>query len=356
MNNLDLLQNQTLIPQERAQYIRQQFAEFEGVADSWKAKAESLVVTSEEQVGEMQMARAGRLAIGKVRIAIDKTRKKLKENSLQEGRLIDGIANALTNMVRPIEDHLKAQEEFAERAQAKRIAEMVERRSLALTAEEVDPSFYKLDEMTEEQFREILSGAKLAKAERVEKAKKEAEEAAAKAKAEAEERERQRVEMERLRAENLAKEKALAEERAKAEAERKAAEERERAQREEQEKRLAEERAKAAEEARKAKEIADKKAAEERAAREKVEAELREKKAKEEAEAKAKEEEARRLAEGPEVERVMAFAVTLREVAKSAPSLESDRLKTAVNNAVGDINYYAEKLESICNALTAGTN
>lgn len=351
MNDLDTLQNQALIPQERAQYIRQQFAEFEGVADNWRAKAESLVVTSEEQVGEMQMARAGRLAIGKVRIAVEKTRKKLNENVLEEKRLIDGIAKRLTNLISPIEEHLKAQETFAERLKAKRMEELIAKRKGLLEAEGMGVNGLAFELMTEEEFGQMLDMAKAAKIAREEKERKEAEEAAAKAKAEAEERERQRLEMERLRKENAERERQLAEERAKAEAERKAAEARERAQREEQEKRLSEERAKAAEEARKAKEIADKKAAEERAAREKVEAELRAKKAKEEADAKAKAEEERKLLEGPEIDRIKAWLIEMNECLDSAPKLdESSRFFKSVWEAEIEIEKALNKLEALCDA------
>lgn len=349
MNDLDLLQNQTLIPQERAQYIRQQFAEFEGVADNWKAKAESLVVTSEEQVGEMQMARAGRLAISKVRIAIDKTRKKLKENSLEEGRLIDGIAKTLTNLISPIEEHLKAQETFADRAKAKRMEELITRRKGLLEAEGMGTGGLVLEEMTEEEFGQMLDMAKAAKLAREENARKDAEEAAARAKAEAEEREQQRLEMERLRKENAERERQLAEERAKSEAERKAAEARERAQREEQEKRIAEERAKAAEEARKAKEIADKKAEEERVAREKAEAELLARKQQEEAEAKAKAEEARKLAEGPEVERIELWIERMRATLDERPKVTSERLSVAMENLRENLEADLYHLDALCN-------
>jgi uncharacterized secreted protein with C-terminal beta-propeller domain len=168
----------------KAQVMLNTFQDYFKIAAEWEAKAKAIVVTDESQAAEMKMARAGRLFIRDKRIAIEKTRKELKEQSLRESKAIDGIANVLKALLAPIEEHLDKQEHFVELREKQRKAEEAERL-------------------------------------RIEAEKKAEEERLAKEAAEKAERERIAQENAKLKAEAEAREKALAEERAKVEAERK---------------------------------------------------------------------------------------------------------------------------------------
>ncbi len=170
-----------------------------------------------------------RMAVKAHRVAVEKTRKALKADALEYGKRVDGEARRLTSLLRPIEDHLQAEEDLVakekarikeeERQAAK--AELERRAELLGSLGRVLPSF-ELEAMTLGEFEAELVAAQEAhekrqKAEAQEKAKREAEEAEAKRKAdeEAAKVKAERAELEKLRAEQLQREeKAAAERRA----------------------------------------------------------------------------------------------------------------------------------------------
>lgn len=199
-----LLEN-SLIEKSKSDYIIEKFSDFTAVATEWNEKANAIVVTDESQTDLMKQAREGRLLLKAKRIEIEKTRKSLKEQSLNEGRLIDSIAKSLTLLVEPAEKHLELQERYAEIQDQKRKAKLKAKRyELILPyAEVIDPETLNLGLITEQAFIGILNYAKTtydAKLESERLAKIEQEE---KAKAEAEEKERLRLENVRLNAEAL---------------------------------------------------------------------------------------------------------------------------------------------------------
>lgn len=205
-----LLENY-LIEKSKSDYIIEKFSEFTSIATEWNEKANAIMVTDESQTDLMKQAREGRLLLKAKRIEIEKTRKSLKEQSLNEGRLIDSIAKSLTALVEPAEKHLELQERFAEIQDQKRKAELKAKRyELILPyAEVIDPETLNLGLITEEAFNGILKYAKdtlQAKLETERLAKIEQEE---KAKAEAEEKEKLRLENEKLKAEALEHSKAV---------------------------------------------------------------------------------------------------------------------------------------------------
>jgi len=214
--DLQVIVKESGLEPSKAQVLLDNFSGYFQLAAEWEQKAKALVVTDESQWGEMKMAREGRLFLREKRIAIENTRKKLKEQSLREGKAIDGIANVLKALIVPIEEHLDAQEHFIEYKQK------AEEEARRLEAEKI---------LQEKEERERLE--KEAEERRIreenERLKKEAEvrEAAAKKEREAAERKlaKERAAAEaKLQAERFAREQELAEERKKAEAERKAAE------------------------------------------------------------------------------------------------------------------------------------
>jgi len=104
----------------KAKALMDDFSDFFEIAEEWEVKAKTIVVTRPDQVAEMQMARSGRLVLKEKRIALEKRRKDLKEQSLRESRAIDGIANILKSVLVPIEEYLDAQEHWVEHQEALR--------------------------------------------------------------------------------------------------------------------------------------------------------------------------------------------------------------------------------------------
>jgi hypothetical protein len=103
------LAENSLIEKSKSDYIIEKFSEFTTIATEWNEKANAILVTDETQTDLMKQAREGRLLLKAKRIEIEKTRKSLKEQSLNEGRLIDIIAKNLTSLVEPAEKHLELQ-------------------------------------------------------------------------------------------------------------------------------------------------------------------------------------------------------------------------------------------------------
>ena len=219
-NQLQRIVRESGLETTKAQFILEKFQNYFEVAAAWEKKAKTIVVTNETQIAEMQMARVGRLFLREKRIAVEKSRKELKEQALREGKAIDGIANVLKALIVPTEEYLEQQEKFVE-----------------------------------------IREAEKAKQKRLEVERRIEEERMAQEKAEAEERERIRIENERLKAEVIKREKAaiaerakqaeaLAKEQAKAAAAKRAAEAKIRKEKEAKEKAIQLEQAKAATEKR----------------------------------------------------------------------------------------------------------
>jgi len=113
-NKLQVIINDSGLETTKARVLLENFKDYFDIADEWETKAKAIVVTDENQKPDMAMARVGRLFLRDKRIAIEKTRKELKEQSLREGKAIDGIANILKSLIVPIEEYLEKQEKFVE--------------------------------------------------------------------------------------------------------------------------------------------------------------------------------------------------------------------------------------------------
>lgn len=103
--------------------ILEKFGDFETVAHEWETKAKAIVVTREDQITEMAMAREARKKFSEMRINVEKVRKEMKEQSLRKGQAIDAVARFLTSLIVPIEEHLRKQEDFVKIQEAEKKAE-----------------------------------------------------------------------------------------------------------------------------------------------------------------------------------------------------------------------------------------
>ncbi|MBT9166537.1 MAG: hypothetical protein DDT25_01225 [Chloroflexi bacterium] len=125
-SQFEIVVRDTGLAPAKAQVLLKNFQHYFELAGEWEQRAKTLVVMDETQTIVMKLARAGRLHLREKRLAIERTRKELKEQSLREGKAIDGIANVLKALIVPIEEYLGQQENFvqireAERVEAKRI-------------------------------------------------------------------------------------------------------------------------------------------------------------------------------------------------------------------------------------------
>ncbi len=160
-NKIDQLIETGVIEKTKADYIKEKFQDFTQSIEEWSEKANAIVVTDETQKEVMLEAREGRLLLKAKRIEVEKVRKSLKEQSLNEGRLIDSVAKYLTSLIEPAEKHLELQEKFIEiQEQNKRIKIKAERTTLLQPyLDVIDPNSIQLDLITEEAFATILNGA-----------------------------------------------------------------------------------------------------------------------------------------------------------------------------------------------------
>lgn len=238
-NQLEVIVKQYDLEEAKAKTMLTQFSGYFDMAAEWETKAKAIQVTDESQTGDMAMAREGRLFLREKRLAVENTRKKLKEQSLREGRAIDGIANVLKALIVPIEDHLKEQEDFvkikrereeairreeAERAlrekeqreaEEREAAERERQAKMAAELERLREEQEKQEKQLEAERKKREASEKKRKAEQERMKRKLEEQYKA---AEAKRKEEQAVMQKKLEAERKETEKRIAEARAEAEA------------------------------------------------------------------------------------------------------------------------------------------
>jgi hypothetical protein len=340
--------------------------------DKWRSKVATVIVTREDQVAEMEIARTMRLALKKIRVNADHKRKELKAETDRYGKACQAAYNLLEFQISPLEKHLQDQEDFVERLKEKRIAETKEKRLAELAPFAIDTSFIDLGNMPEVSYMQFLATTRMAHEAKLAAAKKKAEDDLkelerqkaveaenAKLKAEAEVAENKRkqalAEVARIAKENedkLAKEKADHEAelaRIKRQADDAAAAERGRLVMEQEAERK---RLKAAADAEKAKLEAQAKLAQEQADLERdkrlaSEQEARDKKAQEDAKA-AQEAEAKRKAESaPDKEKMLAYADCLDHI--YAPSVITETGKQLAASTLKALHDFTTKIRERAN-------
>ncbi len=316
------------LSQETASAIIARFTQFMEQIDEWEERATALVVTDVTQVDLMKQAREARLILKNIRVGADYVRKELKEDGLRYGKAVQRVYNEIEYRITPIEEHLLAQEKFAEFAERDRLNMLrsVRQEELKDFQEYVTLSL-DLATLSDEEygkFRNMVHSqhdAKLARVAEEERQRKEAAEAA--------EKERQR-----LAAENAAliekQKKIMAAQREAA----RIADEKLAAERKAAEEKLAAER----EAARVAREAAE-------ALRRQEEARLAQQKAEEAARKRA---EARAL-RAPDLSKLLDLATTLDSII--IPSMKSTEMQQVADNARLLLNktaaYIRQTLETI---------
>lgn len=188
-NKLVEVINQSGLDTSQADNLMKSFAGFYSQAREIVEKCKTISVTDVSQKDEMLKAKEFRGSLRDIRLDADKTRIKLKEQSLREGRAIQGVYNVLEALIKPVEDSLEKQEKFAENLEKERLEKQFEERVNKLSQYVSDVSLYSLKDMADEVFENLLAGCKLS----WEKAQQEQKEA--------ENREKQRVALEQIKQE-----------------------------------------------------------------------------------------------------------------------------------------------------------
>lgn len=184
-NKLSLIVQESGLDKSKAQVILDTFKDSFEIAAHWEKEAMTIIVTDGSQTDAIEKAKEGRIALSGMRIEIEKTRKRLKEQSLREGQAIDGIAKTLTAVILPIEDYLREQEKFVQIQKAKKDAEILRLAHAKEEEERIADAKAEIEAAEKEQERIRKENVRLKKEadEREKEIVKEREEAAAKQKA-----------------------------------------------------------------------------------------------------------------------------------------------------------------------------
>lgn len=150
------------LPEPRVQNLLSKYGDSLLKAKEVVKKASSIKVTSEDQTDVMQQARKVRLELKDIRVHVENTRVELKEDSLREGKAIDGMANIIKAIIVPVEAYLEKQEKFAEEQKKIRDEEKFANRIELLTPYVPDVSVYNVREMSNETFEKLLADSKAA--------------------------------------------------------------------------------------------------------------------------------------------------------------------------------------------------
>jgi hypothetical protein len=300
--------NTSGLEKTKAEYILEKFQDYFKIASQWEAEAKKIVVVSADQIQEMQKARKGRLLLKGKRGDIERTRKELKEQSLREGKAIDGIANVLKSLIEPIEEYLDSQERFIELQEDKIKEDRKSIRMTELLPFGLDLTFYDLKNMSEEHYQTLLTGQKLALQQKLQLEEQEKQRVIEQHK----EQERIRLENEQLKADAIEKQKVI-------DAEQKIFQEKVRKEREEAETKARIEREKV-----------EKKLAAERQSKAKLEAELKAKLEAEEAEEKRIAKEKRDALKAPDKQKLLLLADSIKLY--ELPEVKSEEAQKIISN------------------------
>lgn len=319
-NQLVLAIKETGLQKEKVEVLLENFAGFFKEAKELAKASRGIVVTDETQTDLMIQARKSRLKLKNVRVEVEKTRYQLKEQSLREGKAIDGISNLIKALIVPVEEHLQKQEDFVEIKETKRLDDRNADRTSKLSVYVEDVSVYILRDMSDVAFEKLLKSSKATYDARIATEKKAEEEKLAAEKKVKEERVQIEKENKRLKKEAEEREKEAKEHEKEAEKERKV-----------NQIKMDKERKKTG--------VAESKLKAEKEAQKKKEREAREVK---EAEKKAKEEADRKALLAPDKEKLIEFAGAIDKL--QAPNVASREAGLIVNEAIDKLSKISSEI------------
>jgi hypothetical protein len=315
------------------------WTDFRDSFEKLRQSADAVLAADPALASSSKLARAARLELRAVRLAVENKRKELGEYHLRKTQAINSAAGQIKALIEPYEEKLLEVEKHADRVEAERIQRLTAERVAEISAFTTISGAIDYGRLSEEDYARLLADAKAAHEARQAEARRIEEDRLARERAEAEERERIRVENERLRKEAEAREAELRAERERAEAERRALEEKARAERAVAEEKARIEREKVEAERKAAEELA----ARERAERERLEAEARQREEKAAADRRAAERAAKKAAAAPDREKLKAYAQALGAVPK--PTLKNVALLSRITTKVDALVAHIEVID-----------
>ena len=111
-NQLMKVATEVGLPHQKALLLLNEFKQFFEEIGKWEIEAFEIVVTDETQIDLIDEASMARKKVQRIRLNLEDSRVEQKRNALMEGKAIDGMANVIKAIIKPIEDHLYAQEHF----------------------------------------------------------------------------------------------------------------------------------------------------------------------------------------------------------------------------------------------------
>ena len=151
MNELAEIVQTNNLDKKDGDIIIDKFGQYEQIADEWKAKAKAIVVTDRNQVTEMAMAKTARIKFSNMRIELEKSRKAIGDPAYRKYKAVNAVAKYLQTLIKPIEDHLKLQEDFVKNDDARIAAEKKVEDERMIEAERIAKE--KADEKERERLR-----------------------------------------------------------------------------------------------------------------------------------------------------------------------------------------------------------
>jgi hypothetical protein len=188
-NNPILLAVSTMsLEDETKRMFVETFTPFLEKARFWAEKSREIKVEREDQKDLMREAGVARKALKAIRVEVEKTRKRIKEDSVRRGKAIDFVASVVTAAIEPTEDYLEQQEKFVEIQARLRVEQLHRERVIALQPfGYIESTAENLGILTQDQFDAMLSGYEIRQIrarEEAEQAQREQQEREAAAEAE----------------------------------------------------------------------------------------------------------------------------------------------------------------------------
>jgi hypothetical protein len=149
------------LPVEVVKELNVTFGPYKEILKEHRETALSIVVTSKDQVKEMEAGRKLRLFLRKHRIEADNDRKTKKEYTNLYNKTVQSLSNEVIDDFKEVEAHLQKQEDFLKNLEAEIEAKRVEK--LAKTIDrykEFVPSFVHISSLTDEEFIKVYDDAK----------------------------------------------------------------------------------------------------------------------------------------------------------------------------------------------------
>lgn len=172
---LTIVLQQSELTKEKADVLSKLFIPLYLRAKQFVEKASKINIKSADQIDDIILAKEIKKEGQRIRLDSEEAKDQLKADILKEGGAIDGLNRVIKNLVSPIENKLQEAVDFIKIQQEKKLDEMEEKRKKELVALEIDVTWFKLREMDEEKYKELLTQSQKEFDEKAEQAKKDKE-------------------------------------------------------------------------------------------------------------------------------------------------------------------------------------